>query len=121
MQNLNEEIEKSKRIAIFSHVAPDADALCSCFALKNLIRNNFDAKIVDVFNDGPIGELYNQILRDEVINPQPQKAYDLAFVLDCPNLDRIGKCKEIASTAKNIINIDHHETNSKFGTTNIVS
>lgn len=121
MQNLNEEIEKAKRIAIFSHISPDADALCSCFALKNLIRNNFDAKIVDVFNDGPIGELYSQILRDEVINPKKQDVYDLAFVLDCPKLDRIGKCKDIALTAKKIINIDHHETNEKFGTINIVS
>lgn len=121
MQNLNEEIEKAKRIAIFSHIAPDADALCSCFALKNIIRNNFDAKIVDVFNDGPIGDLYNQILRDEVINPDSQKKYDIAFVLDCPNLDRIGKCKEIAQKADKIINIDHHETNEKFGDINIVS
>lgn len=121
MQNLNGEINSARRIAIFSHISPDADALCSCFALKNLIRNNFDAKIVDVFNDGPIGELYSQILRDEVINPNPQAGYDIAFVLDCPNLDRIGKYKEMAANSKKIINIDHHETNEKFGEINIVS
>lgn len=115
-------IKDSKKIAIFSHVTPDADALCSAFALKNLIYNNFDFKFVDVFIDGEIGELYDPILRDEVVNPKrPYNKYDLAIVLDCPNLERTGKYAEMAKQIPAIINIDHHETNSKFGTYNFVS
>ena len=69
--SLIEQLEGSKKIAIFSHIAPDADALCSSFALKNIIKNNYDYKYVDVFMDGDIGELYDPILRDEVLNPKP--------------------------------------------------
>ena len=114
-------IDKNKKIAIFSHVTPDADALCSSFALKNLIKNNFDFKFVDVFIDGEIGELYAPILRDEVINPKPYGSYDLAFVLDCPNISRIGKFSDLAERIPRIVNIDHHETNCRFGTENFVS
>ncbi|MBR4124079.1 MAG: bifunctional oligoribonuclease/PAP phosphatase NrnA [Clostridia bacterium] len=121
MDSFLDKIKKAKKIAIFSHVRPDADALCSSFALKNLIKHNFEDKFVDVFNDGPIGELYDQILKDEVINPKQYQNYDLAFVLDCPTLERIGKCKEIINDIPTIINIDHHETNSKFGNINIVT
>ena len=114
-------INGAKKIAIFSHINPDADALCSSFALKNIINNNFDYKSVDVFIDGEIGALYAPILRNEVVNPEPYSSYDLAFVLDCPNTARTGKYEEILNNIPNIINIDHHDTNERFGTINIVS
>jgi len=114
-------IDDAKRIAIFSHVTPDADALCSAFALKNIINNNFDFKVVDVFIDGEIGELYEPIMRDEVVNPKPMSSYDIAFVLDCANLQRIGQYAEMVEQIPEIINIDHHDTNSRFGTLNYVS
>ncbi len=117
---LLDSLNSSKKIAIFSHVAPDADALCSSFALKNIIKNNFEYKSVDVFFDGEIGSLYDPILRDEVINPKPYNSYDMAFVLDCPNLSRIGCYQEMAQQIPVIINIDHHESNEKFGNMNLV-
>lgn len=120
MNNFCRAITNAQKIAIFSHISPDADALCSSFALKNIIKNNFDDKHVDVFVDGEIGALYEPIVHDEVINPKPYNHYDMAFILDCPNLSRIGKYQEIVSNIPQIINIDHHETNSKFGTTNLI-
>ncbi len=121
INKFKELLNSSKKIAIFSHVNPDADALCSSFALKNIIKNNYDYKYVDVFIDGEIGELYNPILRDEVINPTPYEHYDLAIVLDCPNLARIGNYQNLIKNIATIINIDHHETNEKFGTLNYAS
>lgn len=120
MNNFCRAITNAQKIAIFSHISPDADALCSSFALKNIIKNNFDDKHVDVFVDGEIGALYEPIVHDEVINPKPYNQYDMAFILDCPNLSRIGKYQELVSNVPQIINIDHHETNSRFGTTNLV-
>lgn len=120
MNKFHEALTNAKKIAIFSHISPDADALCSAFALKNIIKNNFDYKYVDVFIDGEIAELYNPILRDEVINPKPYNSYDLVFVLDCPNLNRIGANASLAKNAGYIINVDHHETNNKFGNLNFV-
>ena len=114
-------IDVAKRIAIFSHFVPDADALCGSIALKKLIKNNYDGKIVDLFFDGEIGGLYEHILRDEVVNPTPLQRYDMAFVLDCPNIARIGKYKELCEGIHEIFNIDHHATNEKFGTYNCIA
>lgn len=114
-------LNEAKKIAIVSHISPDADALCSSFALKNIIENNFDYKYADVFVDGEIGALYDPILRNEVVNPIPYNSYDMVYVLDCPNLQRTGKYKELVLSSPVIVNIDHHETNNKFGTVNFVS
>ncbi len=113
-------IEEANRIAIFSHINPDADALCSSFALKDIISRNFPGKEIDVFTDGQIGELYSHILDGETINIS-RGNYDLAFVLDCPNLQRCGSWEDLASQIPTIVNIDHHDTNTKFGRYNFVS
>lgn len=117
---IKEAIEKATKIAIVSHINPDADALCSACALKNIIRNNFDYKFVDVFVDGEIGELYNPILRNEVVNPIPYPSYDLAIVLDCPTLARTGKYMELIKNTPYTMNMDHHETNEGFANINVV-
>ena len=124
MSNINiirEQIEKANKIAIVSHINPDADALCSSCALKNIIRNNFDYKFIDVFVDGEIGELYSPILRNEVINPIPYSSYDLAIVLDCPTLFRTGKYQDLIKNTPYTMNMDHHETNEGFANINVVS
>lgn len=115
------EIEKANNIAIFSHINPDADALGSSFALKHLIDDNFDMKYVDVFVDGDVADLYKNLIKDEHFNPNPLDEYDLAIVLDCPNKQRTGKYSELLAEIPNIINIDHHETNKRFGVLNYVT
>lgn len=114
-------IDSAENIAIFSHLNPDADALGSSLALKNIIDENYLLKNVDVFLDGEIGKLYAPLLKNEQINPVPLTEYDLAIVLDCPNIKRTGKYEELISSIPNIINIDHHETNIRFGDINYVT
>ena len=120
MNRLIDAIVNSKKIALFTHVEPDADALCSCFALKNLIKNNYDVKYIDVFIEGPVRELYNHIIRDEVVNPKPLSSYDMAVVLDCPSTSRLGGYESYLKNIPIIATIDHHATNEKFGTLNYV-
>lgn len=121
MSKLLENISDKKRIAIFTHILPDADAICSALTIQKLINENFYQKRVDIFIDGEIGEKYNLVLQNETINPTPCEDYDMAIVLDCPNLERTGKNKEMIEKIGNIVNIDHHETNTKFGKHNVVS
>lgn len=114
-------IESASNIAIFSHLNPDADALGSSLAFKNIIDENYSFKNVDVFADGEIGKLYAPLLKGQQINPAPLSEYDLAIVLDCPNIKRTGQYSELISSIPSIINIDHHETNIRFGSVNYVT
>lgn len=128
--NLNELLRNSPdghkqvKIAIFSHTFPDADALGSALALKNLIQDNFTNAYADVFISTDIDSLYSLILRDEVVNPTVVcEKYDYAFILDSPNVSRIGEYGlELLERVNqnNIINIDHHATNENFGAYNLV-
>ena len=114
-----ESIKNAEKILIVTHTGPDGDAVGSAFGFKRLIMNNFDDKFVDVCADGDISSLYSPMLRDNVINPTEMfEKYDLAIVLDCPNLARTGKFKETVESAPQIINIDHHGTNERFGSIN---
>ena len=44
----------------------------------------------------------------------------MAIVLDCGDLDRVGGVKKFIQSGKPMVNIDHHVTNDKFGTLNII-
>ena len=114
-----EAINNANKILIVTHTGPDGDAVGSAFGLKRLITNTFDNKFVDVCADGDISSLYSPMLRDNVINPAEMfENYDLAVVLDCPNLARTGKYQDIIKSTPKIINIDHHGTNERFGDIN---
>ena len=55
------------------------------------------------------------------IYPENQKvAYDVAIVVDCGDLNRIGKVQNLIQKDKALINIDHHITNDLFGSLNWV-
>lgn len=46
--------------------------------------------------------------------------YDVAIILDCGDLDRIGRVRELIGNNKIVINIDHHITNDRFGFCNLI-
>lgn len=117
-------LESSKKIAIFSHSAPDADAICSSLALKNIIETNIgkENRKVDIFIDmgDGIPALYEPIIGNTPISERSFKKYDLAISLDCPQTNRFLKYEDIFKDAKQTINIDHHESNTNFAQLNFV-
>ena len=113
-----EAIKNANKILIVTHTGPDGDAIGSACGLKRLITNSFEDKFIDVCADGEISPLYSPMLRDNVINHDTFEKYDLAIVLDCPTLARTGKYQEIVKNTPQIINIDHHGTNERFGNIN---
>jgi phosphoesterase RecJ-like protein len=46
--------------------------------------------------------------------------YDAALVLDCGDLQRIGGVRRFIKADKPLVNIDHHLTNDRFGSVNVV-
>ena len=117
-------IESSKKIAIFSHTAPDGDAICSSLALKQMIEQTYneEKKKIDIFID--MGEsipvLYEPFVKDTQIANRHFKQYDLAISLDCPQTNRFQKFENIFENALHKVNIDHHEGNTNFADLNFV-
>ncbi len=107
---------------ITSHYAPDGDGLSSCIAfrlaLKQLGRRSFIA------NHDPFVERYRFLLDEDeaFIRPDDHKGrvFFNVVVLDTANIERIGSVADMIATDAAVLNIDHHMTNTNFGTVNIV-
>jgi phosphoesterase RecJ-like protein len=54
----------------------------------------------------------------EAIEPLPDFMPDVAFVVECPSLRRIGCVQQLLGPDTVIVNIDHHPKNEKFGQIN---
>ena len=119
---LENQIMKSRTIAIAGHTHPDGDCVGSCMGLYNYIKENYPDISVDVYLE-PIADNYKIVKHTEDIR-QPgaeSKVYDLFVCLDVSQKDRMTKGTELYfDSAKATVNIDHHVSNTKFAEINHV-
>lgn len=125
-KNTLSQMQNAKKIAIITHTNPDADAIGSMIALKRLIKKNFETTekplIIDIFaQTDNLDEKYLPLINGEKLNEQHYKRYDLAIAVDCADKNRLGEYSTIFSKAKDNINIDHHDTNTKYAKNNVVA
>lgn len=105
-----------------THVTPDPDALSSELVLAMYLKSL--KKEVHVVNAETVQERYRFLPCHGMIKTPPAHGkidYDVAFVVDCGDLDRVGSVRKIIDPKKTIINIDHHITNDRFGHLNLVA
>lgn len=123
LNNFDTSLKSSRKIAILSHINPDADAYGSALALKKAIFLISPDAEVDVFvdNNGEVAELYQPLVKNAQLNPEITDIYDLAISLDSPSPARLGKYAHIFQQAKSTVNIDHHESNTLFADNNFLS
>jgi len=114
-------LRQADRIIITSHIDPDGDCLGSQLALhRALVNMGKDALIVS-FCELP-HMFYFLIHPNEVhIVKALDRDYDIAVILDSGDLVRVGDpIMNSLNRDKPIINIDHHKSNTYFGTLNFV-
>ena len=113
---ITDEIKKSTHILIASHTQPDGDAIGSMLSLGVALRSM--GKSVTLYNESPIPAIFRFLPSVNLIVDQIDQieSYDLAVILDCGDLQRIGKIADEIQKIPVIVNIDHHITNTEFGT-----
>ncbi len=114
-------IKDHDRFVISTHVNPDPDALCSELALAEFLRKM--GKTVFIVNSERVPKRYDYL--PGVKSVQCYKKilkldYDVAIIVDCGELDRIGDVQALLRKDRILINIDHHITNDNFGHLNLV-
>ncbi len=122
-EEILDKVQQSQNILIISHRNPDPDCLGSNLALRQIfitMGKNVDSACVD-----EIPDIYNFFseLKDFKQDVKPKK-YDLFFTLDCGSVDQAGlpvRYPQIASLEKPLINIDHHPSNSYYGSINLIN
>ena len=121
-----EQITNAKKIAILVHQNADTDALASAIAMRRIICDNtdkFGTKFcIDIFTDtANFNKKDEYLIKNEKINHQSRKKYDLSICLDCSDRQRFSIYDDlIFKKSKTTLNIDHHESNTFFAKNNIV-
>lgn len=115
MEQILQHIKTSQRILVASHAEPDGDCLGSLVAM-GLALIKLD-KTITLFNPSPIPAVYRFLPGVEHIVTQINAAeeYDLAIVLDCGDIIRVGEESSIVTQIPIVVNIDHHVSNTGFG------
>jgi len=109
------QIKEADHILLASHSNPDGDAVSSLLAL-GLAIGKLGQKTT-IYNASPIPAVYRFLPSVERIVRHIKKVntYDVALILDCGNLPRIGDASSTVSQIPMVINIDHHISNTGFG------
>ena len=120
MDQIINQIKNAKHILLTSHSDPDGDAVSSLLAL-GLAISRLDKKVT-LYNSSPIPAVYRFLPSVERIVRQIEKAeaYDVALVLDCGDLPRVGQASSTISQIPLVVNIDHHISNTGFGDIQLV-
>lgn len=117
-----EKIKKSDSICIMGHKSPDGDCIGSIMTLYNFIVSNYPNKQIVIGVEGKIP--YNLVSLVDNIDILDVSSinynFDLALIVDCGDLSRLGKYKTFYNNSKFSICFDHHKTNTKFADINIV-
>lgn len=115
-------ITGSERVALACHVVPDGDALGSMLALHHVLRAAGRSSIAAFAGDQTIGAHYRELPGLETLaEPGEFPAEPAVMVtLDCGSIERLGSFAAPARAAGELIVVDHHVSNTRFGSINLV-
>lgn len=126
MNNIDEiikVIQKNNNFLVTSHVNLDGDGVGSELALY-LILKKLNKKPI-ILNQDRLPKIYHFLPGSNKVhyledNCTDTKNIDVGIVLDCSNVNRIGKTYDIFKDVKTLINIDHHKSNDNYGNLNYI-
>ncbi len=121
-------------ICLACHVRPDGDALGSMLAVAHALRargsagrpaGSAPARIVASFGDRPfeIPRILRFLPGADLLSPPdmfPERP-QVMVTFDAASVDRLGLLEASASAAEELIVLDHHASNTSFGTVNLIN
>ncbi|MCX5837087.1 MAG: bifunctional oligoribonuclease/PAP phosphatase NrnA [Deltaproteobacteria bacterium] len=114
LRRISERIGRHRVFLITAHERLDGDALGSELALGLMLKSL--GKEVVVYNQDPTPGNYLFLPgSDRIVHELPPIGpFEVAFVLDCGELNRVGRESARIGTIPDLVNIDHHVSNGGF-------
>src|SRR5277367_2254244 len=114
-----ETIAQSRSICVAGHVRPDGDCIGSQVGLSLALRKQ--GKDVTCWNEDSVPQKYAFLDPEHLLHkPAGPRAFDLLICTDCASFERLGNVGP-AAERKCLINIDHHQSNTRYGEVNWIS
>jgi len=107
-------INNHQKFLITAHIKLDGDAVGSELAVYLLLKGL--GKEAVIYNQDKTPDNFRFLPGSDVIlnNLPPLDSFEVAFILDCSELDRIGDEAPRIGAVKTLVNIDHHVSNGGF-------
>jgi phosphoesterase RecJ-like protein len=115
-------IRGADSLALACHVTPDGDALGSLLAMHHLCRANGKPSIASWPRPFVVAPHYTYLPGlDRCTKPDdfPERP-EVMLTFDCGSLARLGELAWPAEAAGELIVVDHHATNDRYGTINVI-
>ena len=113
-------IDSGKNFLITAHVRLDGDALGSELALYLMLKDLGKEAVIYNQDATPGHYRFLPAVEHIVHDVENIEKYDVGFILDCSELDRLGRISANVARIKKLINIDHHVSNSGFSNLKIL-
>ena len=115
-------ISRAPRVVLACHVNPDGDALGSMLGLHHVLRAAGVNSVATFPNPFVVAPHYRDLPGLELLTaPDLVDAEPPVFVtFDCGSLSRLGDLETRAKAAAELIVIDHHASNERYGTINVI-
>jgi bifunctional oligoribonuclease and PAP phosphatase NrnA len=121
LEAVAERLRSGERFLLTTHEGPDGDALGSLLAMHEVLRAlGKDSVMFLAAKEFPLPVEYRFLPLEEVFHDPPADVSDRTIVfLDCGNIDRM-PVDFLKQSQGDVLNIDHHHDNTRFGTINLV-
>ena len=114
-------IRRHQKFLVVSHYNPDADAIGSSLVVAMFLKSL--GKQVQVLNEDACPQWLKFLPGTSMLRKASEVKkvdYEVAIIVDCGDFKRISSVEEFIVPGRPVINIDHHVTNDKFGTVNML-
>lgn len=111
-------VEDADQITCLAHKDADADSLGSALGFAIALRST--GRNVRVVVPEPLPRLLEHLPGFETVETGGAPLGDTVFTFDCATLGRFGERRAEVERAGIVVNIDHHLSNTAFGTINLV-
>ncbi len=113
-------LDEPDQVLVVCHISPDGDAVGAALAMVHFLEQA--GKSFAVVNDDPVPSRYdflpgvNWFQRTQSV----ARKFSTIVAVDCADLKRLGNTTQLFADSHRLINIDHHETNNRYGHMNLV-
>lgn len=115
-EEVKQKIKNANAISILSHLNPDADTLGTALGIYALLSQDKSKKIEVVNASTHLPRHLDFLPNFHKIKHHMDYEDSLIFTCDCGSVDRLG----FDLSGREIINIDHHQSNTRYGTINVI-
>ena len=111
-------IQSAPIVTAVTHKDADGDTLGSALALALALEPI--GKSVPVLSSPPVPGAWWFLPGIDRVNRHRPPAHTPVFIFDASDASRAGKYESVVTAATVVVNVDHHVSNKKFGTVNLV-